>query len=369
MPRKRNPENRGLPTRWQKKHGAYYYHVPKGMEAFWDNKGMFPLGKTLPEAYRTWSARIGYMDKVRTVGQLLEKYEREVIPEKAKNTQAGNLLHSQKLRSVFGDMSLGGILPQHIYQYVEKRAKKVADEEGKTSGGRVIARREIALLSHAFTKAVEWGFIPRHPFKGEVRLKGEKPRTRYVEDWEIEACLAIKPPRGASVIPMIQAYIRLKLLTGLRQGDILRLRITDLKEDGIHVTPRKTSGSTGRSMIILWSDELREAVEGAKKVRPVHISPWLFCTRRGEPYADDDRKESATGFRSIWQRFIKRVLKETEVTERFTEHDLRAKTASDMASDEAASKLMGHADAKITRRVYRRKAEKVQPHSSNELDK
>ena len=361
MPRKRNPENKGLPNRWRKIHGAYFYQVPPGMEHLWDDKKQFRLGKTLPEAYREWADRIGHVEKARTIGQLLQRYEHEVIPTKAKNTQDGNFVHSKRLRAVFGDMPLTAIKPQHIYQYVDRRAKKVEDEEGKKTGGGVIARREVALLSHAFTKAVEWGYIGRHPFKGEVRLKGEKPRTRYVEDWEIDACLSIRPPRGADAVTMVQAYIRLKLLIGLRQGDMLRLRIDDLKEDGIHVTPRKTALSTGKSIIIVWTAELRDAVNAVLEARPVKTSAWLFCTRRGEPYTDDDAKSSSSGFRSIWQRFMTRVLKETEVTTRFTEHDLRAKTGSDFETDEEASQLLTHGSTEITRRVYRRKATKVQP--------
>lgn len=40
---------------------------------------------------------------------------------------------------------------------------------------------------------------------------------------------------------MIQAYIRIKMLIGLRRGDMLRLRMGDITEEGIRVTPRKTA--------------------------------------------------------------------------------------------------------------------------------
>jgi crotonobetainyl-CoA:carnitine CoA-transferase CaiB-like acyl-CoA transferase len=35
----------------------------------------------------------------------------------------------------------------------------------------------------------------RHPFKGEARLKGAKPRNRYIEDWEIIEALSLVPKR------------------------------------------------------------------------------------------------------------------------------------------------------------------------------
>jgi hypothetical protein len=54
-----------------------------------------------------------------------------------------------------------------------------------------------------------------------------------------------------------------------------------------------------------------------------------------------------------------RVLAETKVQERFTEHDLRAKEGSDAASLEKSRALLQHADARTTARVYRRKPERV----------
>ena len=53
---------------------------------------------------------------------------------------------------------------------------------------------------------------------------------------------------------------------------------------------------------------------------------------------------------------------ETKVTEHFTEHDLRAKCASDAEALEHARQLLtAHADGKITERVYRRRPEVVKP--------
>jgi hypothetical protein len=47
----------------------------------------------------------------------------------------------------------------------------------------------------------------------------------------------------------IQAFMRIKLLTDLRRCDLLRMTTTDLREDGIHVTPNKTKDTTGKKII------------------------------------------------------------------------------------------------------------------------
>lgn len=62
---------------------------------------------------------------------------------------------------------------------------------------------------------------------------------------------------------------------------------------------------------------------------------------------------------SMWQRFMDRVIEETKVENRFTEHDLRARCASDATSLDHARALLSHADARTTDAIYRRKPEVV----------
>lgn len=359
MPRPRNKENRGLPARWRLTHGAYYYYVPPGLEPLWDGKRMFRLGTKLSDAYKVWTARIGEVEGAKTIPQLLDRYSLEVVPTKAAATQVSNRTQIAKLREVFGNMPLLPFPPKLVYQYVDRRSVKKRDPAtGKITGGRVAAHREIEVLSHAFTKAVEWGYIDRHPFKAEVRLEGEKPRDRYVEDWEIVECLALPSTRRRGSVLMIQAYLRIKLLTGMAQGDLLRLQEHHLKDDGIHNQRHKTAESTGKRTIYEWSPELHAAVAMAKAARPVDICMYLFCSRKGVGYINEELGR-ASGWKSMWQRFMTRVLTETKVKVGFTEHDLRAKVASDAASLDHARALLAHADSRTTNRIYRRRAEVV----------
>ena len=345
MARERNTENKGLPARWRLAHGAYYYQVPIGLEPFWDGKKTFRLGKTLPEAYKVWSARVNAQEKAKNIGELLERYLLQVVPTKAPKTQGENVRHVTRLTAVFGQMALEDLKPKHVYQYVDKR------------GARTAAHREIEVLSHAFTKAVEWGYMDRHPFKGQIRLEGEPPRVRYLEDWEVLEMLHLSPVRKSGSVLMIQAYIRLKLVTGLARSDLLRLRQGEhLREDGIHVTRHKT-GTRATVYDYAMVPERLEAVTLALRTRPA-LSPFLFCNRRGQGYIDESTGESH-GWDSMWSRFVARVMAETKVTERFTEHDLRAKVGSDAESLDKARALLQHADIRTTQRVYRRKPERV----------
>ena len=339
-PKRRNTENRHLPARWRFKHGAYYFRVPANAKHLWDDKTEFRLGSTIQEAYREYANRVEMFIDAKTVAQLLDRYVVEIVPEKAAKTQQSNQTSIRRLRPVFGDMPISAVKPKHAYQYMDKVTK---------SSGAASANRDFEVLSHAMSCAVRWGLIDRNILKGQVRKNRIPRRERYVEDWEINEALKVANP-------ILQAYIVLKLLTGLRRGDLLRLRVDDLKDDGIHVQTSKT----GKRLIISWTEELASAVEAALASRPRDIVPWLFCTRNGDCYVKTNG--SANAFDSLWQRFMRKVVSKTTVTERFQEKDLRKKTASDMGID-SARKLLGHASEQTTRRHYRLKSETVLPHS------
>ena len=100
------------------------------------------------------------------------------------------------------------------------------------------------------------------------------------------------------------------MLTGLRQVDILELKLPAIKKDGLHITPSKTRYSSGKSIIIEWDDAgiLRKTIDDVRQINNGVGSLYLFSTRKGEPYFKDG---SASGFKSIWQRWIKRAVKET----------------------------------------------------------
>ncbi len=349
MPATRRPENRGLPARWRFHHGAYVYRVPPAQREAWGGKTQVLLGRSLAEAQRAWAERSAPLPAAGdTVADLLDAYALRVVPARAPTTQAGYRVAMRRVRAVLGRVALDDVAPALVYRYFEERPAKTA------------ARRELEVLRHTFTMAVQWGWIDQHPFKGEVRLPCAVPRTRYVEDWEVLECLALPAARRGDATAVVQAYIRLKLATGLRRGDLLRLRMEQLRDDGIHVQPHKTLHSTGRRAVYLWAPERRAAVEACLAARPCADVPWLFCTRSGRPYIDET-SSLAEAWKSLWRRFMARVLAETKVAGPFTEHDLRAKVASDADSLEHARQLLGHADAAITERVYRRRPEVIGP--------
>lgn len=345
-----------LPKRWRQVGGSYYYQVPKGLESFWDGKTTFLLGKNLPDAYKNWRSHFNCVEDIKTINDLFDRYSFEVLPCKAPTTQRRQKLHIETLRCVFGHMPVDTLLPYHVYQYYEKRSQKIEKIPGKVIGGKQVARGDIAVLSHLYTKAIEWGVINTHPFKGIIRLSKPKPRKRYIEDWEILECFSLQPQYKFEGTKVIQAYMKLRLITGLRSGDTLQLKLSDMHHDGLHVWVHKNK----KPVVYNWTEELRSIIDECLESRPNQNSEYFFCNRRGECYYDATRG-LASGWDSMWQRFMKRVLKETALAERFTSHDLRAKCASDVESLERARQLLAHSTPEVTQRVYRRKAERIDP--------
>lgn len=346
MPPRRNPENRGLPSRWVFKDNAYYYIPPKDLRHLWEGKSWFRLGKTLAEAYKAWGERVQAPKSLTTINELFDEMIRLEFPDQAPSTATNYRRYITSLRPTFGNMRLEDLEAGDVKQYIKKRSAKRA------------AQLEAEFMRAAMTQAFDWGLIKKNPLLGELKFKKRAARTRYVEDWELIELMSLQPRKRKGSLGMVQAYLRLKLLTGLRQRDLLLMTVSDLQEDGIHVKPAKTQNSSGKRVIYEWTPALRAAVEGLKAVRPA-LSPFLVCDRKGKCYVTADGK--AQGFNNLWQNCMARVLADTKVVERFTEHDLRGKVASDAASLQRATELLGAVDEALVNRVYRRKPTRIRP--------
>jgi integrase len=316
--------SRKLPPRVYQKHGAFYY-VTK------PDRKWIRLGQTESEMYRALAKLKSTDVHLGEMSEYFERYEKEIIPTKAPRTQTDNLAEINNLRQAFGKMRPEHIKPKHIYAYMDAR--------GATAKTR--ANREKSLLSSVFSSLIRWGVVEDNPCKN-VKNFQEKARDRYVEDWEYEAVLSLASP-------VLAAAMEIASTTGMRQGDILKLKYADLTENGVPVTQNKT----GKKQIFEWTPALKAAIESAKH-HPRHADSivYIIANERGQQYTSE-------GFKCNWQRLMNKALETGAIKERFTFHDLRAKAGSD--AEENAQKLLGHASATTTRRVYERKPSKVKP--------
>ena len=318
-----------LPKNIHYKHGAYYYVKRIGGGApKWTR-----LGKSEAEMYRQMAEiKAGEANKG-TMNEYFNEYKKTVLPKKAESTQKNNLAELKNLAKVFGHMKPHQITTVYIYRYMDKRALT----------SKVCANREKATLSNVFTYLIRWGVVTINPCK-ECESFKETPRTRAIEDWEYNAVY-----KEASDI--IQIAMELASICGMRQGDILSIKLKDITDKGLAVEQNKN----GAKQLFIWTPSLRKAITKARELRDVKSFTHLICTKKGKPY-------SASGFKSMWQRLQRKCKESGVIQERFTFHDLRSYAADNADEQDCdASKLLGHANKETTERIYLRRAKKVTP--------
>lgn len=306
-----------------------------------------PLGTDLAAAKRKWAELecVEVPPDSSLMKYAFEQYVRDILPKKKPSTQRENMLCLSQLRPVFDSAPIDAIRPHDIARYRDARSAPVR------------ANREIALLSHVFNMAREWGFTQRdNPCRG-VRKNKETPRDYYAEAdvWDAVHRAGDSALRDA----MDLAY-----LTGQRPADVLKMGEQHIRNDELHVRQNKT----GRPLRIqLHVDgqptELGACVDRllARQVKP--MSGELICTERGQPLTmkmlrdrfDTARASAADAATKTGQADLARRIKA------FQFRDIRPKAASEISSLEDASKLLGHTDKQITQSVYRRVGEVVKP--------
>jgi hypothetical protein len=79
---------------------------------------------------------------------------------------------------------------------------------------------------------------------------------------------------------MLQSYCKLKLITGLRQTDLLGLTVHKIKGDCLEVMLSKTEDRTEQVLQFNLTDEMREIIMECRERKP--LSKFLFKTRTGE---------------------------------------------------------------------------------------
>jgi integrase len=317
-----------LPKRVYFKHNAYYFYPTGGK---WTR-----LDSDFTKAMIKWAEIVGEQKTVNKIGEVMDRYMSEVSPTMAKKTYKDNLQQIKPLKIFFGEMVSRKIKPVDIYKYLDIRKNTPT-----------AANLEKALLSCVFSKAIEWGIVESNPCRVVKKLKVKK-RDRYITDEEFQKLHSIASP-------FIRCILNLAYITGQRISDLLNIRLTDIKEDGLYIT----QGKTGKKLVFEITTEFKMLISEAKAIkRPVH-GMYLFCSRKGTKYTYD-------GFSSIFYRLKKKAgLADVHF------HDIRTKATTD-ANEQGldAQKLAGHESRAMTDHYIKPKIfERVQPLKKIELKK
>lgn len=267
-------------------------------------------------------------------------------PGKSIRTQSDNHKELKQLRRAFENVPIESITPQVIAQYRDARTTKVR------------ANREIALLSHAFTIAREWGLTDKaNPCFG-VRRNKEKPRDYYAGEtvWNAVYAEAAQELKDA----MDLAY-----LTGQRPADVLKIAATDLNNGFLLIGQGKTEKRLRlrleeegvQSELSAFIEDLQErrAINGIRTSTLITNAPGLRMSQQMLRNRWDDAREKAA---------IKAAADGDPALavsiRQFQFKEIRPKAASEIELTHA-SRLLGHSTEEMTKKVYRRVGEIVKP--------
>ena len=316
--------NRDMPKGMTKK-GKNFYHVTTSGPRKWT-----PLGQDRAIALMAW-ARIEGAEpdpSLKTFEAIALRYEREVIPTKARRTQCDNLKELELLRAVFNRVQIDRIKPHHVRAYLDKRGQ----------AAKCRANREKALLSHLFNRAREWGYTDApNPCQGVKGFK-ELGRDRYVSDVEFAAV-------REAAHPTVRDAMDIALLTGQRPADVLKIKRADIHDGALWIVQNKT----GAKRAIEVTGELKALIDRMNARPRERISAFLIQDDDGKPLRTD----------ALRSRFDK-ARKAAGVSFQF--RDIRAKAATDTGDLAHSQLLLGHKRREMTEHyVKRRTGERVKP--------
>jgi len=174
-----------------------------------------------------WFERPVGADK--TFSEFVEKYLKEHCERNKASYRSDRGLTKNLLR-FFGERNLTKVTPKLVSKY-----KTFRIDEGAAPK---TVNNELALLSHAFNLAIkEWEWLDENPVLRVSRERVNNLIERWLNEEEEERLLDVSPQ-------WLREIIVFAIYTGLRQGEILKLRwpLVDLSRRTMTILEQKNRG-------------------------------------------------------------------------------------------------------------------------------
>ena len=210
-----------------------------------------PKGRKVALAMREAAAK--YLDRLKVEGGKDLKMKRQRLD-----------LH---LVPFFGDYPLNKISGFDIERYKHQRQKESALLR-RTPTKPATINRELAVLSHLFNSAVEWGWMDRRPAKINRFSEGQGRITYLTVDQVTRLVECAKADGNAQIYP----FIVIGLETAMRKSEILSIRREDIDlQRRVVFIPKAKAGAREQPI----TEHLGEFLASyAAALQPGN--PWLF---------------------------------------------------------------------------------------------
>lgn len=179
---------------------------------------------TLQQARSLLNAEKARVERIRTLGYAPPSAEsfsavaaRFLKHQRARLTPAAYVreegIIEKHLKPFFGEGTrLASVRRVDVQRYVTERTADVAAAS---------VTKELNVLKHMMSLAVEWELIPANPAHGVKPPQAPEGRTRYLSPTEFKAALDASPE-------WMRAPMALAAFTGMRRGELLRLAWKDV---------------------------------------------------------------------------------------------------------------------------------------------
>ena len=177
-----------------------------------------------------------------------DKYLVKLAQEGGKDLKMKRCRLVMHLSPFFGDMPLSKLRTFDVERYKKQRLGEDAQHnvmkdgtklyKGKTKPGTI--NRELAALSHLFTKGIEWGWLDHRPAVIK-RLKEEGGRITYLTVEQTERLLiAAQGDQNIQIYP----FILIGLETSMRRSEIFSIRREHISVEHLRITvPKAKAGA------------------------------------------------------------------------------------------------------------------------------
>lgn len=225
-----------------------------------------------------------------------------------------------------------------------------------------VIKKIFSVIKSSLKEAVRKNYIVKNPCEDIVcpqsskKMQKLKPLTLNEEKRLIEALdKENKEPH--------RTILLLSLLTGMRAGEVLALKTTDISKDYQHITVERTLTRGDEDTYVVGEDTKTEA--GTRE-----ISVISYVSRLLKNYVDNfyiDNKDNLLFLQPsgkiytvpIFNQYYKKVMKKFDIDDgekRYTFHQLRhtygTRCVESGMSIKVLQKKMGHSDIKITLNIY-----------------
>lgn len=181
-----------------------------------------------------------------SLSDALDRYQKEITPRKKGARQERGRISRWK-RDALSALPLGQLTRAHVTDFIRRR---LAAGISPTT-----VRTDLALISTLFNVAADiWEIPVRNPIRS-VDLPAPAPgRTRRLGDEEQDRLFASCRPdptakgKAATTTPWLEPAVRLALTTGMRMGELVKLRWEDVDFRNKKATLRDTKNSEDRSV-------------------------------------------------------------------------------------------------------------------------